>query len=132
MDWDKKTDEQYNTYMTVMAGGDNENEAHLTEEEWVMVTGAMGDLIDLLTGESNLEYLKKEYEGIVPELKSLLIKMLDVENFDNSPIFVSEIDYHRLKTGKESVSEYLKRQKSAKDLEKLTKELQAWKIHHNN
>ena len=39
MDWDKKTDEQYNTYMTVMAGGDNENEAHLTEEEWVMVTG---------------------------------------------------------------------------------------------
>jgi hypothetical protein len=110
MEWDKKTDEQYNAHMTVMAGGEIENEAYLTEDEWVMVTGAIGDLIDLLTGESDLEYLKKEYEGIVPELKSLLVKMLDVEGFDNCGM----------------------PEKSAKDLEKLTKELQAWKIHHNN
>ena len=123
MKWHKKTDEQYDTYMTVMAGGDNENEAHLTEDEWCMVTGAIGDLIDLLTGESDLEYLKKEYEGIVPEVKSLLMKMLDVEDFDNSPIFISEIDYHRLKTGKESVIDFLERKKAAKDLENLTKEL---------
>ena len=123
MKWHKKTDEQYETYMTVMAGGDNENEAHLTEDEWCMVTGAMGDLIDLLTGESDLQYLKKEYEGIVPEVKSLLMKMLDVEDFDNSPIFISEIDYHRLKTGKESVIDFLERKKAAKDLENLTKEL---------
>ena len=123
MKWHKKTDEQYDTYVTVMAGGDNENEAHLTEDEWCMVTGAIGDLIDLLTGESDLEYLKKEYEGIVPEVKSLLMKMLDVEDFDNSPIFISEIDYHRLKTGKESVIDFLERKKAAKDLENLTKEL---------
>ena len=123
MKWHKKTDEQYDTYMTVMAGGDNENEAHLTEDEWCMVTGAIGDLIDLLTGESDLEYLKKEYEGIVPEVKSLLMKMLDVEDFDNSPIFISEIDYHRLKAGKETVIDFLERKKAAKDLENLTKEL---------
>ncbi len=123
MKWHKKTDEQYDTYMTVMAGRDNENGAHLNENEWVMVTGAIGDLIDLLTGESDLEYLKKEYEGIVPEVKSLLMKMLDVEDFDNSPIFISEIDYHRLKTGKESVIDFLERKKTAKDLENLTKEL---------
>ena len=123
MKWHKKSDEQYDTYMTVMAGRDNENEAHLNENEWVMVTGAIGDLIDLLTGESDLEYLKKEYEGIVPEVKSLLMKMLDVEDFDNSPIFISEIDYHRLKTGKESVIDFLERKKAAKDLENLTKEL---------
>ena len=110
MKWHKKSDEQYDTYMTVMAGRDNENEAHLNESEWVMVTGAIGDLIDLLTGESDLEYLKKEYEGIVPEVKSLLMKMLDVEGFDNCGM----------------------PEKSAKDLEKLTKELQAWKIHYNN
>ena len=123
MKWHKKSDEQYDTYMTVMAGRDNENEAYLNESEWVMVTGAIGDLIDLLTGESDLEYLKKEYEGIVPEVKSLLMKMLDVEDFDNSPIFISEIDYHRLKTGKESVIDFLERKKAAKDLENLTKEL---------
>jgi hypothetical protein len=61
MEWDKKTDEQYNAHMTVMAGGDIENEAYFAEDEWVMATGAIGDLIDLLTGESDLEYLKKEY-----------------------------------------------------------------------
>tara|TARA_R100001129_G_scaffold121996_1_gene84844 strand:+ start:379 stop:708 length:330 start_codon:yes stop_codon:yes gene_type:complete len=109
MKWHKKTDQQYDTYMTVMAGGDIENEAHLTENEWVMATGAIGDLIDLLTGESDLEYLKKEYEGIVPEVKSLLMKMLDVEGFDNCGM----------------------PEKSVKYVEKL-KELQTWKIHYNN
>lgn len=132
MEWNKKTDEQYDTYMTVMAGGDNENEAHLTEDEWLMLTGALGDFIDLLTGVSDLEYLKEEYEEFVPEVKSLFLKMADVEEFDNSPIYVSEIDYHRLKTGKESVVDYLKRQKTTKNLEKLTKELQTWKTHNNN
>jgi len=132
MEWNKKTDEQYDTYMTVMAGGDNENEAHLTEDEWIMLTGALGDFIDLLTGVSDLEYLKEEYEEFVPEVKSLFLKMADVEEFDNSPIYVSEIDYHRLKTGKESVVDYLKRQKTTKDLEKLTKQLQTWKTHNNN
>ena len=121
MKWHKKTDEQYDTYMTVMAGGDNENEAHLTEDEWCMVTGAMGDLIDLLTGESDLEYLKKEYEGIVPEVKSLLMKMLDVEDFDRSPIYVSELDFHRLKARKESVIDFVERQQTTRDLEKLAK-----------
>ena len=110
MEWDKQTDEQYNAHITVMAGGDIENEAYLAEDEWVMATGAIGDLIDLLTGESDLEYLKKEYEGIVSEVKSLLMKMLDVEGFDNCGM----------------------PEKSAKDLEKLTKELQACKIHYNN
>jgi len=83
MEWNKKTDEQYDTYMTVMAGGDNENEAHLTEDEWLMLTGALGDFIDLLTGVSDLEYLKEEYEEFVPEVKSLFLKMADVEEFDN-------------------------------------------------
>ena len=83
MEWNKKTDEQYDTYMTVMAGGDNENEAHLTEDEWIMLTGALGDFIDLLTGVSDLEYLKEEYEEFVPEVKSLFLKMADVEEFDN-------------------------------------------------
>ena len=121
MKWHKKSDEQYDTYMTVMAGRDNENEAHLNESEWVMVTGAIGDLIDLLTGESDLEYLKKEYEGIVPEVKSLLMKMLDVEDFDRSPIYVSELDFHRLKAGKESVIDFVERQQTTRDLEKLAK-----------
>ena len=31
MKWHKKTNEQYDAYMTVLAGGDNENEAYLTE-----------------------------------------------------------------------------------------------------
>jgi len=117
MKWNEKTDEQYASMMTVMAGGDNENEAHLTEDDWLMLTGALGDLLDLLTGESDPDYLKAEYGvgigvSLVPELRNVLVKILAVEEFDNSPILVSEIDHHRLKTGKESLIDFLERKKS--------------------
>ena len=113
MEWNKKTDEQYDAYMTVMAGGDNENEASLTLDEWYLITGSMGDLIGVLSGEANLENLGEEYEGLLPELRNVLIKLLDVEKNDNSPI-----------------KDFLERQKTSKDLEKITKELQAWKAHN--
>ena len=33
MEWHKKTDEQYDAYVTVMMGGDNENEVQFNEED---------------------------------------------------------------------------------------------------
>ena len=121
MKWHKKTDEQYDTYMTVMAGGDNENEAHLTEDEWCMVMMALRDVIDLVTGEVDSDYIKDCYEDSIQELKDLRAKILAVEVFDPSPIYVSELDFHRLKAGKESVIDFVERQETIRDLEKLAK-----------
>ena len=123
MKWHKKSDEQYDTYMTVMAGGDNENEAHLTEDEWCTVMMALHDVIDLVTGEIDSDYIDDCYEDLIQELKDLCAKMRAVEVFDPTPIHVSELDFHRLKTGKESVIDFVERQKAAKDLENLTKKL---------
>ena len=122
MKWHKKTDEHYDSHVTLMAGGDNENEAHFTEDEWCTVMMALHDVIDLVTGEVDSDYIDDVYEDSIQELKDLRAKMRAVEVFDPSPIYVSEIDYHRLKTGKESVIDFVERQKAANDLEKLTKE----------
>jgi hypothetical protein len=59
MEWHKKTDAQYESHMTVMPGGDIENEAHFTEDEWSSITTALQDLIDLLEYETDVDYLTK-------------------------------------------------------------------------
>jgi len=94
----------------------------LTEDEWCMVMMALRDVIDLVTGEVDSDYIEDCYEDSIQELKDLRTKILAVEVFDPSPIHVSELDFHRLKTGKESLIDFVERQKTIRDLEKLTKE----------
>jgi len=124
MDWHKKTDEQYDNFITLMMGGDNENEVQLTEEEWSVVICALSDVIDLVTGELRLKELKEnwKYQDAISELYKIKSKIIKIEEFDNSPIYISELDHHRLLAGKESVIDFIERQKASKDLEKLTKE----------
>lgn len=57
MEWHKKTDAQYESHMTVIPGGDIENEAHFTEDEWSSITTALQDFIDLLEYETDVDYL---------------------------------------------------------------------------
>ena len=59
MEWHKKTDAQYESHMTVMPGGDIENEAHFTEDEWCSITTALQDFINLLEYETDVDYLTK-------------------------------------------------------------------------
>ena len=124
MDWYKKTDEQYDSYITLMMGGDNENEIQLTEDNWAVVMCALSDLIDLFTGDLRLKELKEnwEYQDAISELYKIKSKIIGIEKFDNSPIYISELDHRRLLAGKESVIDFIERQKASKDLEKLTKE----------
>ena len=124
MDWYKKTDEQYYSYITLMMGGDNENEIQLTEDNWAVVMCALSDLIDLFTGDLRLKELKEnwEYQDAISELYKIKSKIIGIEKFDNSPIYISELDHRRLLAGKESVIDFIERQKASKDLEKLTKE----------
>tara|TARA_R100000008_G_C3548051_1_gene148695 strand:- start:337 stop:744 length:408 start_codon:yes stop_codon:yes gene_type:complete len=124
MDWYKKTDEQYDSYITLMMGGDNENEIQLTEDNWAVVMCALSDLIDLFTGDLRLKELKEnwEYQDAISELYKIKSKIIGIEKFDNSPIYISEIDHRRLLAGKESVIDFIERQRASKDLEKLTKE----------
>ena len=124
MDWYKKTDEQYDSYITLMMGGDNENEIQLTEDNWAVVMCALSDLIDLFTGDLRLKELKEnwEYQDAISELYKIKSKIIGIEKFDNSPIYISELDHRRLLAGKESVIDFIERQRASKDLEKLTKE----------
>ena len=124
MDWHKKTDEQYDNFITLMMGGDNENEVQLTEEEWSVVICALSDVIDLVTGNLRLKELKEnwKYQDAISELYKIKSKIIKIEEFDNSPIYIYELDHRRLLAGKESVIDFIERQKASKDLEKLTKE----------
>ena len=92
MDWYKKTDEQYYSYITLMMGGDNENEIQLTEDNWAVVMCALSDLIDLFTGDLRLKELKEnwEYQDAISELYKIKSKIIGIEKFDNSQsIFLS-------------------------------------------
>ena len=124
MDWYKKTDEQYDSFITLMMGGDNENEIQLTEDNWAVVMCALSDLIDLFTGDLRVKELKEnwEYQDAISELYKIKSKIIGIEKFDNSPIYISELDHRRLLAGKESVIDFIERQRASKDLEKLTKE----------
>ena len=59
MEWHKKTDAQYDAYMTVMVGGDVENEAHFKENEWLSITTALSDFIDLMDSKENVDDLRE-------------------------------------------------------------------------
>ena len=124
MDWYKKTDEQYDSFITLMMGGDNENEIQFTDDNWAVVMCALSDLIDLFTGDLRLKELKEnwEYQDAISELYKIKSKIIGIEKFDNSPIYISELDHRRLLAGKESVIDFIERQRASKDLEKLTKE----------
>jgi hypothetical protein len=114
MKWHKKTDEQYDAFMTVMAGGDNENEANLTEDEWCTITVVLRDFLDVITFERDVDDLQADSYGhySVEQLEKVLKKIEKVEEFDASPIYVSELDMRRIESGKESVIDFIDRKNS--------------------
>ena len=122
MKWHKKTDEQYEAYMTVMAGGDNENEANLTVDEWCTITVVLRDFLDVITFEKTVEDLEAECydDESVEQLEKVLKKIEKVEEFDASPIYVSELDIRRIESGKESVIDFIDRKKNEKAREEAT------------
>tara|TARA_R110000824_G_scaffold167194_4_gene344049 strand:- start:2341 stop:2703 length:363 start_codon:yes stop_codon:yes gene_type:complete len=119
MEWHKKTDEQYDNYITLMMGGDNENEIQFTEDDWAVVMCALQDVIGLVAGKLRLKELKDnwKYQDSVSELYKIKAKMIKIEEFDNSPIYISELDHRRLLAGKESVIDFFERQKTIKQNE---------------
>jgi len=122
MEWHKKTEEQYDAYMTVMAGGDNENEASLTEDEWFTITVVLRDFLDVITFETDVDELQADSYGdeSVEQLEKVLKKIEKVEEFDASPIYVSELDIRRIESGKESVIDFIDRKKNEKARQEAT------------
>ena len=122
MEWHKKTEEQYEAYMTVMAGGDNENEASLTEDEWFTITVVLRDFLDVITFERDVDELQADSYGdeSVEQLEKVLKKIEKVEEFDASPIYVSELDIRRIESGKESVIYFIDRKKNEKARQEAT------------
>ena len=122
MEWHKKTEDQYESYMTVMAGGDNENEANLTEDEWFTITVVLRDFLDVITFEKTVEDLEAECydDESVEQLEKVLKKIEKVEEFDASPIYVCELDIRRIESGKESVIDFIDRKKNEKARQEAT------------
>ena len=116
MEWHKKTDEQYDAYVTVMMGGDNENEVQFNEEDWNTVIFALSNLIDTLKNGLDFEVFIEdlEYKDGISKLDKIVQKIFDIEEFDNSPIHVYELDHKRLLEGKESVIDFIDRKKREK------------------
>lgn len=116
MEWHKKTDEQYDAYVTVMMGGDNENEVQFNEEDWNTVIFALSNLIDTLKNGLDFEVFIEdlEYQDGISKLDKIVQKIFDIEEFDNSPIHVYELDHKRLLEGKESVIDFIDRKKREK------------------
>lgn len=117
MEWHKKTEEQYEAFMTVMAGGDNENEANLTEDEWCTITVVLRDFLDVITFERDVDDLQADSydDESVEQLEKVLKKIEKVEEFDASPIYVSELDIRRIESGKESAIDFINRKNNDKD-----------------
>ena len=128
MEWHKKTDEQYDAYVKVMMGRDNENEIHnnkldyflwliqFNEEDWNTVIFALSNLIDTLKNGLDFEVFIEdlEYQDGISKLDKIVQKIFDIEEFDNSPIHVYELDHKRLLEGKESVIDFIDRKKREK------------------
>ena len=116
MEWHKKTDEQYDAYVTVMMGGDNENEVQFNEEDWNTVIFALSNLIDTLKNGLDFEVFIEdlEYQDGISKLDKIVQKIFDIEEYDNSPIHVYELDHKRLLEGKESVIDFIDRKKREK------------------
>jgi len=122
MEWHKKTEDQYESYMTVMAGGDNENEASLSEDEWFTITTVLRDFLEVITFEKTVEDLEAECydDESVEQLEKVLKKIEKVDEFDASPIYVCELDLRRIESGKESVIEFIDRKKNEKARQEAT------------
>ena len=87
MEWHKKTDAQYDSHMTVVVGGDVENEAHFKENEWLSITTALSDFIDLMDSELEVDALRKDCYGedSMRSLKDTIKKLRTIEKFMVAP-----------------------------------------------
>ena len=87
MEWHKKTDAQHDSYMTVIVGGDVENEARFKENEWCSITTALSDFVDLMDSELEVDALRKYCYGedSLRSLKNAIKKLRKNEEFMVAP-----------------------------------------------
>ena len=90
MEWHKKTDAQYESHMTVIPGGDIENEAHFPEDEWCSLTTALQDFVDLMERGSTADDL---IEGVydtasMRSLKNALKRIRRNEEYSVAPSYL--------------------------------------------
>jgi hypothetical protein len=101
MKWNEKTDEQYEAYATIIAGGDNENELPLSGDD----VGLIAYLIDhviahLKDGSVEGDLALENLDDQLDQLKKLREQWIAWDDFDCSPIHIYETDMARLETGR--------------------------------
>ena len=75
---------EYNKYIKVVAGVDvpeimEGNEADFKENEWCKMMMALGDLIDLVTGEMDLTDIERIHKNSIQELIEIRERIMSVE-----------------------------------------------------
>lgn len=90
MEWHKKTEEQYDAHMTVIPGGEVENEARFTEDEWCSVTTALSDFIDLMDSKKDVDDLRDGVYDLdsMRSLKDAMKKIRKNEEYMVNPSYL--------------------------------------------
>tara|TARA_R100001510_G_C7629178_1_gene188400 strand:+ start:619 stop:1035 length:417 start_codon:yes stop_codon:yes gene_type:complete len=124
MKWNEKTPKQYDAYATLVMGGENDKEVHLTEDEFSVLwccLDTVKQLIDEVPGpnddwpetqeewQAHLEGLRSDRQLIVDTLHK--VNNTRFEPVDIEPIKISELDLKRLEKGLVSPEELLEQKK---------------------
>ena len=122
MKWNEKTPKQYDAYATLVMGGENDKEFHLTEDQFNVIWACvktMEDWCDQLPTPNEKQMWKvwKDHlEGMSWE-RNLMSEVLeyfensDLDHVDIEPIKITELDLKRLEKGLVDPVELLEQKK---------------------
>lgn len=122
MKWNEKTPKQYDAYATLVMGGENDKEFHLTEDQFNVIWACvktMEDWCDELPtpNEKRMWKVWKDHlEGMSWE-RNLMSEVLeyfensDLDHVDIEPIKITELDLKRLEKGLVDPVELLEQKK---------------------
>ena len=134
MKWNEKTPKQYDAYATLVMGGENDKEFHLTEDQFNVIWACVKtieDWCDQLPTPNEKQIWKVWKDHLVGmswerNLMSEVLEYLensDMDHVDIEPIKITELDLKRIKTGKvtpEEMLEMKKRQIINQNIKELT------------
>ena len=134
MKWNEKTPKQYDAYATLVMGGENDKEFHLTEDQFNVIWACVKtieDWCDQLPTPNEKQMWKVWKDHLVGmswerNLMSEVLEYLensDMDHVDIEPIKITELDLKRIKTGKvtpEEMLEMKKRQIINQNIKELT------------
>ena len=120
MEWNEKTPKQYEAYLTLVMGGENNNEVYLDETQFGILWNGLHCLVAWIDGEDRPfegrgDTWESHKEGLrtdIKEMRELLDSLNCVDDYeDDTPTTVLELDEIRLKRGLISPVDFIEQKK---------------------